>query len=764
MTRTDHIDLGDAGRIAHTTVIKAIVLFAWAMMVVSEAIAQTVEIEVQDATPFHVFPPGEPFSFDILATVTVGTAPADLAYQWRDFRGNPLGPVVSFSDGVLTTITSPSDTPAVGYYGLALLPDDPNVMFNEASGSRREIGFAVLPPKAILDRALNLDSPFGIVHADLDDPYLSTWIKTLTWNTTSSAQWSLEITQRRDIGFQELPLVSGDGWVTDDTATVPDEFLTALQDKIRPFFEADPLTEHWELGREENLSSRFEEPSYFANLKAKAAAIREAANGVNPNLRFLFQLAGQSLTDVEEFLASEAASEFDILAPHPYAWPDFPTPEEWLEDFIDERRAAMEGRGVDFPMWFTEIGAPQNDAQVEQMLSGENPVRGQSREENAAYLVKSHTISLAKGIDKIFWYNYVDRDPSTTDVEDHFGLIDFWGFPKPSYSAYATMVSCIEGKSFQERRDLAGDVRIYEFSDAEQSCLVVWTYPASVQAVPLSAIRAGLNEDNILTATNTAGTPLQISTSVSVDDFPVFVTTPIDTEAPSAPENVVATADSEAEITLSWNEATDNVGVTGYRVYRDGVEIATVTDASYVDRGLDAETLYSYQLGAFDETGNESAQSAEASATTLPAPDVEPPDVPGSLSAVAISSTAIDLSWNESTDDTAVTGYRIRRDDIEIATSTTTSYRDSGLRASTSYAYTVSAFDGSGNEGAESAAVVIETPADSDSDDSGGSGRSGDSGGGGGGAISIVWLAWLLLWALRRPLLVWSFPVRLSLR
>ena len=72
----------------------------------------------------------------------------------------------------------------------------------------------------------------------------------------------------------------------------------------------------------------------------------------------------------------------------------------------------MRDLDVDLPMWFTEIGAPQNDAGVPQMRSGDNPVRGQGRDENAAYVVKTHVISLAKGIEKIFWYNYIDRDPS----------------------------------------------------------------------------------------------------------------------------------------------------------------------------------------------------------------------------------------------------------------------------------------------------------------------------------------------------------------
>ncbi len=595
---------------------RARLLFACVMLgLVADATAANVEVEVQDTTPFHVFSPSQPFSFDILATVTSGTAPNELGYQWRDFRGNPMGPVISISDGVRTTVTSPSDTPMTGYYGLAFLADDPGVTFNENSGSRKEIGFVVLPPNSISARTLNHNSPFGIVHADLDDPYLSTWIKTLTWNTTGPAAWTSEMNRRRNIGLQELPLVSGDGWVSNDSAAVSSDYIGALKDKIRPYFEADPLTEYWELGIEENLSGSFDEPVYFANLQAKVAAVREVSNGVN--LRFLYQIAGLNLSDAKVFFASEAAKEFDIFAPHPYAWPDFPAPEEWLEAFIDEQGSAMQQHGIELPMWFTEMGAPQNDAQVAQMLSGNSPVRGQSRDENAAYLVKSHAIALAQGIEKIFWYNYIDRDPSTTDVEDHFGLIDFWKFPKPSYAAYVAMVSQLEGKRFQERRDLPGGVRVYEFSDTNQRCFIAWTYPASVQTVPLSLIRAGLNENNIVAVANTVGTPLPISADVLVEEFPVFITTPTDTEAPSVPVNVVATAKSSSQITLSWSASMDDSAVAGYRIRRDNTEIATTTGERYSDTSLDANISYAYTVNAFDETGNESAESVAAIASTL---------------------------------------------------------------------------------------------------------------------------------------------------
>ncbi|WP_164821470.1 fibronectin type III domain-containing protein [Paenibacillus koleovorans] len=101
---------------------------------------------------------------------------------------------------------------------------------------------------------------------------------------------------------------------------------------------------------------------------------------------------------------------------------------------------------------------------------------------------------------------------------------------------------------------------------------------------------------------------------VQIDN--VFVTQ-FDLEAPSAPTALTAVAVSDSEAELSWTASTDNIGVAGYKLYRDGMEVATVTAASYHDRGLAAATAYSYTVKAFDAAGNMSAASNAALVTTL---------------------------------------------------------------------------------------------------------------------------------------------------
>lgn len=92
---------------------------------------------------------------------------------------------------------------------------------------------------------------------------------------------------------------------------------------------------------------------------------------------------------------------------------------------------------------------------------------------------------------------------------------------------------------------------------------------------------------------------------------------PADTTPPSVPAGLSATAVSPTQVNLSWTASTDNVGVTGYKVYCNGSQIATVNGGtSYSNTGLTASTAYSYTVAAYDEAGNTSARSAAVQATT----------------------------------------------------------------------------------------------------------------------------------------------------
>ena len=90
----------------------------------------------------------------------------------------------------------------------------------------------------------------------------------------------------------------------------------------------------------------------------------------------------------------------------------------------------------------------------------------------------------------------------------------------------------------------------------------------------------------------------------------------VDTQAPTVPANIVATVTSSSQINITWNPSTDNVAVTGYKVYRGGVEVHTAPSTTYEDAGLSANTPYSYTVLAYDAIGNQSDKSSPVSATT----------------------------------------------------------------------------------------------------------------------------------------------------
>jgi chitodextrinase len=141
--------------------------------------------------------------------------------------------------------------------------------------------------------------------------------------------------------------------------------------------------------------------------------------------------------------------------------------------------------------------------------------------------------------------------------------------------------------------------------------------------------------------------------------------------------------------------------VVGYAIYRNGAEVGTSATMSYLDTGLTPSTTYSYTVSAYDAAGNNSAQSSPAAtATTLP--DTQPPSVPANVQAVSLTPRAIKVTWSASTDNIGVDGYKVYRNGGQVGESGTTSYTDVGLSPNTTYSYTLSAYDESENNSAQS--------------------------------------------------------------
>ena len=179
--------------------------------------------------------------------------------------------------------------------------------------------------------------------------------------------------------------------------------------------------------------------------------------------------------------------------------------------------------------------------------------------------------------------------------------------------------------------------------------------------------------------------------------------------APSVPQGLIASVISSSQINLSWQASTDNVGVVGYNIYRNSAQVATSPSTSYAMVGLSASTFYTFTVAAYDAKGNTSAESQSVSATTQIS-DPYPPSTPTGIKATPISSSQINLTWAPSTDvGSGVTGYYVYEGSTQIGVTATTSYSDSGLNPSTSYSYSVKAYDKAGNISGYSASVTTTT-------------------------------------------------------
>jgi chitodextrinase len=183
-----------------------------------------------------------------------------------------------------------------------------------------------------------------------------------------------------------------------------------------------------------------------------------------------------------------------------------------------------------------------------------------------------------------------------------------------------------------------------------------------------------------------------------------------DSAAPTVPTGLTVGTRTVNSVAFTWTASTDNVAVTGYRIFRNGTQINTSATTSFTDTGLTPNTNYSYTVAAFDASGNASAQSAALATSTLA--DTVAPSVPSGLTVGTRTVNSIAFTWTASTDNIAVTGYRIFRNGTQINTSTGTSYTDTGLAANTTYSYTVAAVDAVPNVSAQSAALAATTLAD----------------------------------------------------
>lgn len=187
---------------------------------------------------------------------------------------------------------------------------------------------------------------------------------------------------------------------------------------------------------------------------------------------------------------------------------------------------------------------------------------------------------------------------------------------------------------------------------------------------------------------------------------------------PAAPSNLVATAISASRIDLTW---TDNSAVpTDFEIDRKEepagsfapIGVTTAPGTSYSDTtGLQPGTTYTYRVRATNATGD-SANSAEASATTLPSK----PNAPSGLQVSTVSQTSLRLTWTDNSNNE--TGFKIERSpngsngwrQIGTAGQDAVAYLDQGLLAETTYYYRVSSTNAGGDSTPSNVASATTLP------------------------------------------------------
>ncbi len=244
------------------------------------------------------------------------------------------------------------------------------------------------------------------------------------------------------------------------------------------------------------------------------------------------------------------------------------------------------------------------------------------------------------------------------------------------------------------------------------------SYVTEVSAANTSFTDTGLSPSATysytISATDTAG-----NESLPGIPAPATTTTCSDTTPPSVPTNLHATTLDCGSVNLTWNASVDvgGSGLRGYRILRNGVYVTEV-DASHTtfqDTGLSPSRAYAYRVAAKDRSGNESSASQSAEAITLPCSDSAPPSSPTGLLVAALDCNQIILSWNASVDEggSGIRGYRIIRNGVYVTevSEGTTKFVDSGLSATHTYVYTLTAKDRSDNESSVSNTASATTTA-----------------------------------------------------
>jgi endonuclease I/chitodextrinase len=192
----------------------------------------------------------------------------------------------------------------------------------------------------------------------------------------------------------------------------------------------------------------------------------------------------------------------------------------------------------------------------------------------------------------------------------------------------------------------------------------------------------------------------------------IWATITPDTQTPTTVPNFTVTTTTSNTATLTWQAATDNIGVTQYDVYVNSILKSSVTKLSTTITALTPNTTYDFYIIAKDALGNSSPISTVIKGTTTtPVSDTQPPTVATNLTITNTTSNTITLNWTASTDNVAVTFYDIYINTALKTSVTGTTVTIPSLLPTTTYPCYVIARDAAGNLSSPSTTINATTTA-----------------------------------------------------
>ena len=187
----------------------------------------------------------------------------------------------------------------------------------------------------------------------------------------------------------------------------------------------------------------------------------------------------------------------------------------------------------------------------------------------------------------------------------------------------------------------------------------------------------------------------------------IWGTQVVDAEIPSTPTNLTLNSITTGSANLSWTASTDNIAVTYYKVFVNGIFSRNSSTNSVTVSGLTQGTNYNFSVAAVDGAGNVSPQSNIVNGTTLV--DNEAPTNPTNLAVGSVGSNNIEVLWSASTDNVGVASYDIYLNGALVGSTSSTTSNIANLDPATTYSIYVVAKDAGGNISGPSNTVTATT-------------------------------------------------------